>query len=283
MPPESCLFTAPCLLRGRRSASSLLVYFVVGDQLRRSLFTSWSEISVTAPCSLRGRRSASPLLVHLWSEISLTAPCSLRGRRSASPQKPPGSRLRFSRTRVQHSPGSSTIELPSVSPNLVLTRPIAPCHGTLARAVAPCQIFRDSATSSRRAPNWRSEEAHRVGTILNQPNWRCVSTDRLSRVDSQVVSLLRVSPALHPPKRPSHTHNPKRGFGGRGKETWMDLWSSHVALCGSIARETDFWFRETASTVSSSVSLLHSSFTLRPKNLVSSVAEFRKMLLVQYV
>ena len=29
------------------------------------------------------------------------------------PQKPPGSRFRFSRTGVQPSPGSSTIELPS--------------------------------------------------------------------------------------------------------------------------------------------------------------------------
>ena len=35
------------------------------------------------------------------------------GQRSAFLQKPPRSRFRFSRTRVQPSPGSSTIELPS--------------------------------------------------------------------------------------------------------------------------------------------------------------------------
>ena len=32
------------------------------------------------------------------------------------------------------------------------------------------------------------------------------------------LDLLRVSPALHPPERPSHTHTPEPGFGGRGHE-----------------------------------------------------------------
>ena len=32
------------------------------------------------------------------------------------------------------------------------------------------------------------------------------------------LHLLRVSPALHPPERPSHTHTPKPGFGGKGHE-----------------------------------------------------------------
>ena len=32
------------------------------------------------------------------------------------------------------------------------------------------------------------------------------------------LHLLRVNPALHPPERPSYTHTPKPGFGGRGHE-----------------------------------------------------------------
>ena len=33
------------------------------------------------------------------------------------------------------------------------------------------------------------------------------------------LHLLRVSPALHPPERPSHTQTSKPGFGGRGHES----------------------------------------------------------------
>ena len=76
------------------------------------------------------------------------------------------------------------------SPNLVLTRPIA-------RATTPYQAFHDSsppclsrATISRREPNWSSEERHLVKTILNQPNRRNVSTDRLNHEDNQLTSSL---------------------------------------------------------------------------------------------
>ena len=55
-----------------------------------------------------------------------------------SPQKPPGSRLWFSPTRVQHSPSSSTIELPSALDRV--------CNGSLARAVAPYRHIRLSVT-----------------------------------------------------------------------------------------------------------------------------------------
>ena len=47
------------------------------------------------------------------------------------------------------------------------------CHGTLARAAAPYQDFRDSVTclsrttTSQRTSNWSSEEAHHVNTILH--------------------------------------------------------------------------------------------------------------------
>ena len=40
-------------------------------------------------------------------------------------------------------------------------------------------------------------------------------TDRIAKGGSW-LHLSRVSPTLHPPERPSHTHTPKSGFGGRG-------------------------------------------------------------------
>ena len=59
---------------------------------------------------LSGRRSSLALLGKKQTVI----------RDQLSDQKPPGSRLWFSRTRVQHSPGSSTIKLSSaLSLNLV--------------------------------------------------------------------------------------------------------------------------------------------------------------------
>ena len=42
-------------------------------------------------------------------------------------------------------------------------------------------------------------------------------TGRIAKAASW-LHLSRVSPALHPPERPSHTHTPKPGFGGRGHE-----------------------------------------------------------------
>ena len=102
----------------------------------------------------------------------------------------------FSRTRVQYSPGSSTINLPSVLTESGAYSLYSACHGTLARAASHHQAFRDStpcllrATTSRRAPNWRSEEANLVTTIVKQPNNRRVSTNRLNREDSQLAASL---------------------------------------------------------------------------------------------
>ena len=50
-------------------------------------------------------------------------------------------------------------------------------------------------------------------------------TGRIAKAASW-LHLSRVSPALHPPERPSHTHTPKPGFGGRGHESVM---SCHVS------------------------------------------------------
>ena len=104
---------------------------------------------------------------------------------------------------------------PLSSPNLVLTHVDRTCHGTLARAAAHHQAFRDDSTpclshpttnTSRRAPNWSSEEAHLVNTILNQPNRRRVSTDRLNRAKTASwLHLLRVESSPTPAgKTPIH-------------------------------------------------------------------------------
>ena len=50
---------------------------------------------------------------------------------------------------------------------------------------------------------------------------RRVSTDGLNHDDSQLTASLEGKPALHPPERPSHTHTPKPGFGGRGYEVFI--------------------------------------------------------------
>ena len=92
---------------------------------------------------------------------------------------------------------------PPPSPNLVRT-PAPP--GRELRG-SPRQCFLPLAC--RHPP-----EGHQIGarkkrtpgnTILSQPYRRRVSTDRLNREGSQFS---RVSPALHPPERPSHTFFP---------------------------------------------------------------------------
>ena len=93
-------------------------------------------------------------------------------------------------------PGSSTMELSAALAEHGTYSTGGACHCMLARVAAPYQAFRDSATClshathSRRAPNWSSKEAPRVDTTLNQPNRRHVSTNRLNRVDRQLVSSL---------------------------------------------------------------------------------------------
>ena len=48
-------------------------------------------------------------------------------------------------------------------------------------------------------------------------------TDRIVKAASW-LHLSRVSPALHPPERPSHTHTSKPGFGGREHEVYRTWW-----------------------------------------------------------
>ena len=100
------------------------------------------------------------------------------------PQKPPGSRFRFSRTGVQPSPGSSTIELPSAfaesgayPPDRELPGSPRQCSLPLVRRHPP------EGHQTRRARKRRTPE----NTILSQPYCRRVSNDRPNREGSQLA------------------------------------------------------------------------------------------------
>ena len=110
------------------------------------------------------------------------------------PQKPPGSRFRFSRTGVQPSPGSSTIELPSAFAESGAYPPDREPPGSPRRCSLPL--------ACRHPP-----EGHQIGarkrrtpenTILSQPYCRRVSTDRSDREGSQLAASLEGEPGPTP-------------------------------------------------------------------------------------
>ena len=110
------------------------------------------------------------------------------------PQKPPGSRFRFSRTGVQPSPGSSTIELPSAFAESGAYPPNREPPGSPRQCSLPL--------ACRHPP-----EGHQIGarkrrtpenTILSQPYCRRVSTDRSDRDGSQLAASLEGEPGPTP-------------------------------------------------------------------------------------
>ena len=129
------------------------------------------------------------------------------------PQKPPGSRFRFSRTGVQPSPGSSTIELPSAfaesdayPPDRELPgSPRQQCSLPLACRHPPKAIKLELG----RGAHMKTPSSANHTAAASQP------TGRIAKAASWLLHLSRVSPA---PERPPHTHTPKPGFGGRGHE-----------------------------------------------------------------
>ena len=110
------------------------------------------------------------------------------------PQKPPGSRFRFSRTGVQTSPGSSTIELPSTFAESGAYPPDRELPGSPRQCSLPL--------ACRHPP-----EGHQIGarkrrtpenTILSQPYCRRVSTDRPNHESSQLATSLEGEPGPTP-------------------------------------------------------------------------------------
>ena len=170
------------------------------------------------PASSRSKPCASSKKPH--ESCPFAAPCGPRrkkndrGQRSSFPSEVRAC-FRSSRTGVQPSPGSSTIELPSAFAESGAYPPDRELPGSPRQCSLPLACRHPSEGHQIGARKRRTPE----NTILSQPYCRRISTDRPNREGSQLAaSLARVSPALHPPERPSHTHTPKPGFGGRGHD-----------------------------------------------------------------
>ena len=139
------------------------------------------------------------------------------------PQKPPGSRFRFSRTGVQPSPGSSTIELPSVFAESGAYPPDRELPGSPRQCSLPLACHHPPEGHQVGARKRRTPE----NTILSQPYCRRVSTDRPNRKSSQLAASLEGEPGPTPAgKTLPHSY----------LYTWYVciLWSSHLADWTSI-------------------------------------------------
>ena len=103
---------------------------------------------------------------------------------------------------------------PPPSPNLVRTRPIE--HYKALRDSTPC--LSRAATLPKGTKLELGRGAH-LGSPSSGIHTAAVSqpTGRIAKAASW-LHLSRVSLALHPSERPSHTHTPKPDFGGRGHE-----------------------------------------------------------------
>ena len=103
---------------------------------------------------------------------------------------------------------------PPPSPNLVRTHPIENYQAL--RDSAPC--LSRAATLPKATKLELGRGAHlKTPSSANHTAAASQPTGRIAKADSW-LHLSRVSPALHPPERPSHTHTPKPGFGGRAHE-----------------------------------------------------------------
>ena len=119
------------------------------------------------------------------------------------PQKPPGSRFRFSRTGVQPSPGSSTIELPSAFAESGAYPPDRELPGSPRQCSLPLACRHPLEGHQIGARKRRTPE----NTILSQPYCRRVSTDRPNRESSQLAASLEGEPGPTPAgKTISHSY-----------------------------------------------------------------------------
>ena len=110
------------------------------------------------------------------------------------PQKPPGSRFRFSRTGVQPSPGSSTIDLPSAFAESGAYPPDRELAGSPRQCSLPLACRHPPRGHQIGARKWRTPE----NTILSQPYCRRVLTDRPNREGNQLAASLEGEPGPTP-------------------------------------------------------------------------------------
>ena len=109
------------------------------------------------------------------------------------PKKPLGSCFRFSRTGVQPSPGSSTIELPSAFAESSAYPPDRELPGSPRQCSLPLACSLPPEGHQIGARKWRTPE----NTILKS-NCRRVSTDRPNREGSQLAVSLEGEPGPTP-------------------------------------------------------------------------------------
>ena len=131
------------------------------------------------------------------------------------PQKPPGSRFDSRAQGFSPPLARQRSSCPPPSPNLVRThlienyqalRDSSPClsrAATLPKATK-LELERGAHLKTPSSANHTAAASQPTGQIAKAASW---------------LHLSRVSPALLPPERPSHTHTPKPGFGGRGHES----------------------------------------------------------------
>ena len=103
---------------------------------------------------------------------------------------------------------------PPPSPNLVRTHLIKNYQAL--RDSAPC--LSRAATLPKATKLELGKDAHlKTPSSANHTAAASQATGRIAKAASW-LHLSRVSPALHPPEMPSHTHTPESGFGGRGHD-----------------------------------------------------------------
>ena len=124
------------------------------------------------------------------------------------PQKPPGSRFRFSRTGVQPSPGSSTIELPSAFAESGAYPPDRELPGSPRQCSLPLACRHPPEEHQIGARKRRTPE----NTIISQPYCRRVSTDRPNREGSQLAASLEGEPGPTPAGKTLPHSYPKTRF-----------------------------------------------------------------------
>ena len=181
------------------------------------------------PASSRPKPCASLKKPH--ESCPFAAPCDPPRKKNDRGQTSvfPSETFRFTPLILAHR-GSATplarrrSSFPPPSPNLVRTHPIESYQAL--RDSAPC--FSRAATLPKGVKLELKRSAY-LGTPSSANHTAAASqpTGRIAKATSW-LHLSRVSPALNPPERPSHTHTPKPGFGGKGHDNLLTLESSQI-------------------------------------------------------
>ena len=151
----------------------------------------------------RGQISAFP------SETSRFKPSILAHRGSALP---------LARQRSRYPPPSPNLVRTHLIENYQDLRDSAPC---LSRAAT---LPKATKLELGRGAHLKTPSSAHHTAAASQP------TGRIAKAASW-LHLSRVSPALHPPERSSHTHTPKPGFGGRGHGMKITVGFSPTLYC----------------------------------------------------